>query len=101
MEKENKRGGRDDRADLKERFCRSLDLLPDAIGKDCVLEIRGRNYVSVREGGGILLYTPEQVKIKIPRGAVSVYGRRLCCTSYSAGAVGIEGYIDRVAFEEV
>lgn len=98
---ERKKRARKDRADMRERVCRALDIFPDTLGKAAVVEIRGRNFVYVRQGSRILLYTPEKIRVRIPEGAVCVEGKRLVCTAYSAGAVGIDGFIDRVSFEEL
>ncbi len=101
MEREKREKKSEERASLRERLCSALDIFPDTVGSAAVIEIRGRNFVSVREGGRILLYTPETVRIRIPEGAVRIEGKRLVCTGYSAGAVNVDGYIERVSFEEV
>lgn len=92
---------RTDRADIRERICRALDIVPDTFPKTGTVEIRGRNYVCIKECGRIILYTPEKITVAINNGAVSVYGKRLSCTSYSDNAVSIDGYVETVAFEEV
>ena len=56
---------------------------------------------SIKEGGKILLYTPEKITVALGGGAVSVYGKRLECTAYTYGAVRVDGYISSVCFEEV
>lgn len=99
MKKENKQLS--ERADLRERLCRALDIVPDTLPGAGTVEIRGRNYVSIREGGKILLYTPEKITVEIPDGSVSVLGKRLSCTSYTHGAVSVDGYVECVSFEEV
>ncbi|MBQ8850499.1 MAG: YabP/YqfC family sporulation protein [Clostridia bacterium] len=99
MKKQTKQNG--EAADLRERLCRALDIVPDTLPRAGTVEIRGRNYVSIKEGGRILLYTPEKITVEIPNGAVSVLGKRLCCTSYTTGAVCIDGYVTTVCFEEV
>lgn len=90
-----------EKADLRERVCGALDIVPDTLPRAATVEIRGQNYVSIREGGRILLYTPEKITVALPKGAVSVYGKRLVCTSYTVGTVRVDGYVTSVCFEEV
>ena len=89
------------RPDLAERLCGALDIVPDTLPRVGTVEIRGRNYVSIREGGKIILYTPEKITVAYGGGAVSVCGQRLECTAYTYGAVRVDGYISSVCFEEV
>ena len=86
--------------DFRERLSRRLDLLPDLLGNEGLVEIRGRGSVTVRGGGRILLYTPEEIRISMPRCVLSICGEELVCTSYYQGAVGIDGRIGGVFFEE-
>lgn len=91
---------RGETASLRERICRGLDLVPDCLPGECMVELRGRHAVTVNGGGKILLYTPEEIRIALKRGILCVVGRRLVCTSYYVGAVGIEGLICGISFEE-
>ena len=86
---------------VRERLTRRLDLLPDLLGEGSLVEIRGRGALTVRGGGRILRYTPEEIRISMPRCVLSIRGERLTCTSYYRGAVGIDGTIFGVVFEEV
>lgn len=88
------------RTDLRERLCRGLDLPPDCLPGAGFLEIRGQNSMTVKGGGRILTYTPELIRIALEKGVLGIYGKRLSCTSYYVGAVGIDGLIERVCFEE-
>ena len=85
---------------LRERLCRRLDLPPDLLSSDGLVELRGRGSVTVRGGGKILLYTPEKIRIAMPRCILSIVGERLVCTSYFQGAVRVDGRIGGVFFEE-
>ncbi len=98
-----KKGGEAERekADLREKLSKHLDIPPDVFPGESLVEIRGRGSVTVRGGGKILAYTPEEIRIALKRGCLSVQGRRLICTSYYVGAVGIDGCICRISFEEV
>ena len=96
-----KRGESAEKAGLRERLCRGLDIPPDLLPGNALIELRGQNAVTVRGCGRILLYTPEEIRLGLKKGYLSICGKRLVCTSYYAGAVGIDGYIRRVSFEEV
>lgn len=93
-------GKREEKAGLREKLCQRLDIPPDLLPGAGLVEIRGRNSVSVRGCGKILVYTPEEIRIGLRKGSLLIVGKRLICTSYHAGAVGIDGWIDRVSFEE-
>ena len=96
----SKKDGTGEKRGWRERLCQGLDLVPDCLPGECMVELRGRNVAMVSGGGKILLYTPEEIRIALKKGVLSVTGHRLVCTSYYVGAVGIEGQICRVSFEE-
>ena len=85
-----------ERADIKERVCKALDIVPDSVFKDGTVEIRGRNSVMIREGGRILHYSDELVSIEYGKGRVEVKGKRLCCSAYYRGVVRVDGLIRSV-----
>lgn len=97
--KKRRRG--EETPDIKERLCSALDIVPDTLPREGMVEIRGRNYVNIKEGGKIVLYTPEKITVELGNGTVSVCGKRLVCTSYSLGYVRVDGLILSVCFEEV
>ena len=99
-EKENQRGdtGREGAVGWRERMSRALDMPPDLIGRGSLVEIRGRGMMTVRGNGKILIYTPSEIAVELHDGILTVRGRRLVCTSYYVGALGIEGKIDEVIF---
>ena len=86
---------------MREKLTRHLDLLPDLLGEGSLVEIRGRGTVTVRGGGQILRYTPEEIRVSMPRCVLSIRGENLICTSYYRGAIGVDGRIFGVVFEEV
>lgn len=94
--KETKEG----RGDLRARLCQRLDLAPDFFGGEGLVEIRGRGEVTVRGGGRILLYTPSEIRIAMGKYTLSIVGEELLCTSYYQSAVGVNGRIFGVGFEE-
>ena len=83
-----------------ERFCRAIDVPPESISKTPCIELHGRSLLKIRDGGKILLYTQEKIKIELPRktGTITVTGSGLTCSFYNLGAVGIEGSIDTVSY---
>ncbi|MBQ2999858.1 MAG: YabP/YqfC family sporulation protein [Clostridia bacterium] len=94
MERKEKRG------ELRERLCRRLDLVPDLFSGEGLVELRGRGAATVRGGGRILLYTPSEIRIAMGKYTLSIVGEELVCTSYYQGAVGVDGRIFGVSFEE-
>ena len=88
------------KAGWRERVNRALDIPPDLWPHGTLIEIRGRESMTVRGGGKILVYTPERICLALGEGVLSVCGRRLFCTSYCVGAIGIDGQIDDVRFAE-
>ncbi len=91
---------REEKESWRERLCRSLDVPPDVFSGEGLVEIRGRSALCVSGCGKILVYTPEEIRIALRRGALKIEGKRLCCTSYHVGAIGVDGHICRVSFEE-
>ncbi len=87
-----------EREGWRERMSRALDIPPDLWPGGSLVEIRGRHAMTVRGNGKILVYTPEEICVELKQGVLSVKGRRLVCTSYYVGALGIEGKIDEVTF---
>lgn len=85
---------------LSERICRALDVLPESVSSAPYLELHGRSLLKLRDGGRILLYTKEKIKIALPNSdnVISVIGNSLSCSFYNLGAVGIEGCIEAICF---
>ena len=84
---------------IVERICRAIDILPESVSHTPYIELHGRSLLKIRDGGKILLYTPEKIKIELPRSSdvITVIGEGLSCAFYNMGAVGIEGLIDTVS----
>ena len=91
------------RPSLTEWLAVRMDIPADVWGSGLRLDMRGRNTLTVHGCTKILDFSPEAIRLRVPSGTVAVCGERLVCTSYLAGAVGIEGYICSVCFgdEEV
>lgn len=90
------------RLGLPERICRALDIPTEVLPSVATVEIHGRGQVKICGGGAILLYSPQEIRIALggEGGYISVRGVALGCSSYNRGAVGIEGRIISVSFEE-
>lgn len=84
---------------FRDRLYRTLDIDGDILG-GATVELRGRGAMIVRGCGKIIEYIPERIRIESDGGEIAVRGCGLVCTSYRIGAVGIEGRIDSVSFEE-
>ena len=86
---------------VAERICRALDIEPDALPNSSLVEIRGRSAVSISGGGKILTYTDEEIRVASKKGAISIIGRHLICSSFCVGKIRIEGRIKSVKFEDI
>ena len=87
-----------------ERLCRLLDIPTDSLPFGYSMEIQGRSLLKLRGGGRITLYTPDEIRVALPRASgctLSVKGARLSCVSYNKGTLGIEGCILSVSFESI
>ena len=88
------------RVDIKERLCHALDIQPDVFPNESLVEIRGRNGVTVKGGGRFLTYTDTLIRIGRGKTVLRIEGTRLCCTAYHVGAAVVDGLISSVSFEE-
>lgn len=95
--KQNKRNGRS----LTERICHSFDIHPDVLPAETLIELRGKNSVSIKGAGRVSVYTDTEVRLLSKNGDICVRGKRLFCSAYRRGAVTIDGKIESVGFEEV
>ena len=89
------------RANIRERLCHSLDIQPDIFAGGTLIEIRGRNSVTVRGGGCITAYTDREIRIMSSRAEIRICGERLCCSAYCRSQAVIDGSICSISFEEV
>lgn len=89
-----------DAAGLRERVCRALDLPPDCLPGESLVEIRGRTALTVHGCGRIVTYTPNKICIALKREVLTVEGSHLTCLSYYVNAIGVEGRIEAVRWEE-
>ena len=89
-----------EKADIKERLCHALDISPDIFPNGTLIEIRGRNSVTVSGAGGVTVYTDTEIRFAIRGGEIRILGQRLCCASYHKGCAVVDGLIGSVSFEE-
>ena len=61
--------------------------------------VRGEESATVYGCQRILLYSPSHIRLKMRRRVVGISGDGLCCTSFSGGAVTVEGRIESVTYE--
>lgn len=85
---------------LTEWLAVKLDVPADALGGGIRLDMRGRNTLTVHGCRRILDFSPCEIRLALGNCDLTVCGRRLICTSYLAGAVGIEGFIVGIRFED-
>ena len=83
-----------------ERIQRALDIPPDAIARECMIEIRGRGLITVHGCERISRYLPNEIRIVTASGGVRILGESLICVAFSSGSVGIEGKVESVSFLE-
>ena len=77
-----------------------LDIPADLTGGGIRLDMRGRNTLLVHGCTRILDFSPCSVSLEMGDSTLTVRGLRLICTSYLAGAVGIEGHICCMEFTD-
>ena len=75
-----------------------LDIPADLFWGGLRLDLRGRNSLTVHGCRRILDFSPCEVRLALKESVLVIQGRRLICTSYLAGAVGIEGCICDIRF---
>lgn len=96
MGKEESPAGRS----LAEWLAVKLDVPSDVLEGGLRVHLRGRHSLTVHGCRRILDFTPEEIRLKLKDGVLCVRGCRLTCTAYLAGAVGVEGCIVSLQFEE-
>lgn len=87
---------------IVERICRAIDIMPEAVSHTTYIEIHGRSLLKIKDGGKILQYTHEKIRIALPHtdDVLTVKGNELICSFYNMGAIGIEGNISAVSFAD-
>lgn len=96
--KSNDQGGGGGGRRLPEWLAVRLDIPADLLTDGLRLDMRGRHTLTVHGCRRILDFTPCEVRLAVKDATLTVSGRRLVCTAYLAGAVGIEGCICGISF---
>jgi len=99
-DKKTSRQSAGERAYLPEWLVKHLDFPPDVLHGGMRIEVRGRELLLVEGCCQIVVYTPTLVKLRMRHCVVVIEGERMLCHSYLSGAVGLEGVIRAVSFEE-
>jgi len=90
-----------ERRSLKERVFSGLDIKPDTLPGESMIEIRGRHSMALHGAGHFELYTPTQIKIRLKRTRITIDGKRLFCIAYNKDTIGIEGLISDISFKSL
>ncbi len=85
---------------MSQRILKALDLPPESLPHQSVIELHGDRLLKIEGGGAILLYTECEIRIALKFGGktLCVHGRGLSCSSYNMGNLGIEGEIGELSF---
>ncbi len=89
------------RRPLPEWLSVALDIPSDVTEGGLRLDLRGRHTLTVHGCHRIVDFSPCEICLEMPDCLLIVRGERLICTSYLAGAVGIEGCIGCMQFDDI
>ena len=76
-----------------------LDIPPD-LTNGILVEIRGTSNVCIHGCKRILLYTTEEVRVRLNGCVLCVLGNNLYCTAYHSGNIEVDGSISSVSYME-
>lgn len=93
-------GKKQEKAGFRERLCHSLDISPDIFPNGTLVELRGRNSLTVTGRAKIIGYTDEEISLRLSDCCLHVRGRRLCCSSYDSRATVIDGCVTGIELTE-
>ncbi len=87
---------------LSEWLSVCLDI-PSDVTDGMRIDLRGRHTLTVHGCRRILDFSPSEIRLSLSGTTLCIQGERLICSSYLAGAVGVEGCISGLFFldEEV
>ena len=83
---------------LGKRIKRALEI-DEILGENDTLEMRGTRELTVRECRNIIYYADEEIRLALREYVLVIKGNGLYCTSYSGGAVCVDGRIEELKFE--
>lgn len=83
---------------IGKRIKRALEI-DEILGENDTLEMRGTRELTVRECRNIIHYADEEIRLALREYVLVIKGNGLYCTSYSGGAVCVDGRIEELKFE--
>ena len=86
------------RRTVRDKIRHGLEL-DDVLCASDMLEVRGRETLTVRGCRKILLYTAREIRLRLCEYVLVIKGEGLYCASYYAGAVRVDGEISSLEFE--
>ena len=89
---------KEEKCPLSARLGAILDVPADLLCGACYLEMRGQSELSLQGCRRILVYTPEEIVLRLRNGSVRLAGKCLTCLSYHAGRITVHGWITEIAF---
>ena len=88
-----------DRPSLREWMAVKLDVPAELLDGDISVRLCGRYSMVIHGCRRILSFTPSEVRLDMGSCELSVWGKRLICTAFLAGDVGVEGLISGMVFD--
>ncbi len=76
------------------------DIVPFELTNRPVTQIQSNRHLTVEGCKGLAEYTDICIRIKTSEGVISAYGTELIISLLSTTAVMVDGYINRIEFEE-
>lgn len=73
--------------------------IDEILGEADTLEMRGTSELTVRECHHIIYYGDEEIRLALKEYILTILGEDLYCTSYSGGAVCVDGRIEELKFK--
>ncbi len=80
------------------RIKRALEI-DEILGENDILEMHGTRALKVRECRKIIHYADDEIRLALREYILTIKGEGLYCTSYSGGAVRVDGRIEELKFE--
>lgn len=68
---------------------------------ETMVVLRGQSELTVYGCKKILLYTKPEIRLSMPKKQLCILGEDLLCTSFTGGAVTVEGKIEAVRYERI
>lgn len=98
-EKNRGAGAEKKRKSLRLRLSDALELPPDVVLNLPRITLVGSIQLAVENHRGIVLYTPEQIKLSLPEGVLAVEGKNLSIRNLYSVDLIVDGEIQTLRFE--